>query len=84
MTSVRVSSASGGIFVRAKRVRPLICCFWKPGGVWLPEDRGSGSAFAGNLRGLVGKVHIFRRSGFTKTLLCIPVMSPLHSSELLV
>ena len=36
------------------------------------------------VRGLVGKVHIFRRSGFTKTLLCIPVMSPLHSSELLV
>ena len=36
------------------------------------------------VKGLVGKVHIFRRSGFTKTLLCIPVMSPLHSSELLV
>ena len=37
-----------------------------------------------DLRGLSEKVHIFRRFGFTKALLCIPVMSPLHRSELLV
>jgi hypothetical protein len=29
-------------------------------------------------------VHRFRRCGFTKALMCIAVMSPLHRSELLV
>ena len=38
----------------------------------------------GCIRGPDEIVHIFRRCGFTKALLCIPVMSPLHRSELLV
>ena len=36
------------------------------------------------LKGLSEKVHIFRCCGFTKALLCIDVMSPLHRIELLV
>ena len=36
------------------------------------------------IKGLSEKVHIIRCCGFTKALLCIAVMPPLHRSELLV